>query len=179
MNGLVRWAVALCVVAFLTWVGFGVLHAGGDVPAPRLAPETKLSLGHAEGRRIDGKPSWSLDYDTLVTSADTTIATLENVRHGTLYKRGRPFMQMKAQHVVINTLSNDFTVTGPLELTQSDGKHHRRLTSNTADYSGVMQTLTLTHQARLTGDEGNATFRNATVNFKSGDMSFGALIGLF
>jgi hypothetical protein len=179
MSGPLRIVVSLVAAAFLTWVGIGIYRAGGDVPPPSGLLETKLSAGHAEGRRIDGKPSWSLDYDRLTASADTTVATLENVRHGELYKRGKPFMQMIAKHVVVNTLSNDFIVTGPLELIENDGLHKRRLTSDAANYSGVLQTLTLTHPAKIFSDGAKVDVKTATVNFRSGDMALGPLVGLY
>jgi hypothetical protein len=179
MNRGLQAALAVVAVAVGTWVGLGIYHAGGDVPPPPTTPQTKLSSGHAEGRRIDGKPSWSLDYDRIIASPDTTVATLENVRHGEIYKHGKPFMRMIAKHVVVNTLSNDFVVTGPMELTQNDGKHQRHLTSDAANYSGVMQTLTLNHPAKISSDGANVTVANATVNFRSGEMHFGPLVGLF
>ncbi len=179
MNPVLRFGIAALALAFAAWVGLGVYRAGGDVPPPESHPETKLSLGHAEGRRVDGKPSWSLDYDRLTASADTTIATLENVHHGELYRRGKPYMAIRAQHVVVNTISNDFIVTGPLELVENDGEHKRRLTSDAANYSGVLQTLTLTHPADISSDGAKVKVATATVNFRSGDMTLGPIIGLF
>ncbi len=176
---LIRLTVTLLAALFLLWVGVGIYRAGGDVPPPPTSPVTKLTAGHAEGRRIDGKPSWSLDYDRLTATPDTTIATLENVRHGELYKHGKPFLQMIAQHVVVNTLSNDFVVTGPVELIENDGEHKRRLNSTSATYSGMLQTLTLDHQAKITTDGVHVTVASASVNFKSGDMTFGRLVGLY
>jgi hypothetical protein len=172
-------AISGIVIALLGWIGVGIYRAGGDVPPPPQTPQTQLTAGHAEGRRVDGKPSWSLDYDRLVASPDTTIATLENVRHGQLYRHGKPFMTMVAKHVTVNTISNDFIVIGPLELVEDDGKHTRRLTSNGANYSGVLQTLTLAHQAKIVTDGARVTVASATVNFRSGDMSLGRLIGLY
>jgi hypothetical protein len=179
VNRLVKAGIALVVLAVLTWVGVGIYRAGGDVPPPPLMPETKLTSGHAEGRRVNGQASWSLDYDHVTASPDTTVATLENVRHGELYKGGKPFMRMIARHVVVNTLSNDFVVTGPLELIENDGKHNRHLTSDAASYSGALQTLTLTHPSKISSDGARVKVATATVNFKSGDMSFGPLVGLY
>jgi hypothetical protein len=164
MNGYLRAAIAALAIGALSWVGVGIYRAGGDVPPPPLMPQTKLTSGHAEGRRIDGKPSWSLDYDHVVASPDTTIATLENVHHGILYRRGKPFMTMVAKHVIVNTISDDFVVTGPLELIENDGKHRRRLTSNAATYSS---------------DGARVTVASASVDFRSGDMHFGRLLGLY
>jgi hypothetical protein len=179
VSRLVRPAIAIVVAALLVWVGIGIYRAGGDVPPPPAVPETKLTSGHAEGRRGDGKPSWSFDYDKVIASPDTTVATLENVRHGELYKNGRPFMRMIAKHVVVNTLSNDFVVTGPLELIENDGRQRRRLTSDAASFSGVLQTLTLNRPSKISGDGANVTVATATVNFKSGDMRLGPLVGLY
>jgi Lipopolysaccharide-assembly, LptC-related len=179
MSRIIRAGTALMVLGLLIWAGVGIYRAGGDVPPPASAPETKLTAGHAEGRKIDGLPSWSLDYDRVVASADTTIATLYNVRHGQIYKHGKPFMKMVAKQVVVNTLSNDFVVTGPMELIENDGRHDRRLTSDAANYSGALQTLILSHPSKINSDGARVTVATATVNFKSGDMSFGPLIGLY
>jgi Lipopolysaccharide-assembly, LptC-related len=173
----IRIGVVLEVIGFIIFVAYGIYNAGGDVPPPNTTPETKLTSGHAEGRRVDGNPSWSLDYDRVIASPDTTVATLFNVRHGELYKHGKPFMRMVAKHVVVNTLSNDFVVTGPLELVENDGEHDRRLTSDAANYSGALQTLTLVHPSKISSDGARVTVATATVNFRSGDMSFGPLVG--
>lgn len=179
MNLITRCAIGIAVLAFVGWVVLGIYHAGGDVPPPIGNPDTKLTAGHAEGRRVGGKPSWSLDYDRLTSSGDSSVATLENVRHGLLYRRGKPYMEMTAKHVVINTLSNDFIVTGPLELTQNDGGHRRRLTSDAANYSGALQTLTLPRPATITSDGTTLRVKTVTINFRSGDMALGPIIGLF
>ncbi len=179
MNLLLRAAIVCVVLAFGAWVGIGIYRAGGDVPPPLQNPETKLTTGHAEGRRIDGKPSWSLDYDRLITSADTSVATLDNVRHGELYRRGKPFMQIKAQHVVVNTLSNDFIATGPLELIQNDGTQRRRMTSDAANYSGMLSTLTLLHPANIVTDGAKIKVASATVNFRTGNLTVGRILGIF
>jgi hypothetical protein len=179
MNGLVRGGLIAAGIAFLVWSGIGIYRAGGDVPSPIGIPQTTLTAGHAEGRRANGKPSWSLDYDRVTASPDTTIATLENVYNGEFYKHGLPFMRMIAKHVVVNTVSNDFVVTGPVELIENDGKHKRHFTSDSANYSGVLQTLTLTHPAKINSDGARVTVASATVDFRSGDMHFGPLIGLY
>jgi hypothetical protein len=177
VNRALRAGIAVLVLGLLIWVGIGIYRAGGDVPTPSTASDTKLTSGHAEGRRMDGKPSWSLDYDRIVASADTTIATLYNVRHGTIYKRGKPFMNMVAKQVVVNTLSNDFVVTGPMTLTEIDGQHDRRLSSDAANYSGTLQTLNLSHPAKISSDGARVTVATATVKFRSGDMNLGPLVG--
>ncbi len=179
MNPFMRAGIAAAVILLVAWTAVGIYRAGGDVPPPPGNPGTKLTTGHAEGRRVDGKPSWSLDYDKVVASSDSTLATLENVRDGELYKGGRPFMKMVAKHVVINTLSNDFVVTGPLELTENDGKYRRHLTSDAANYSGVLQTLTLPHPAKINSDGARIKVATAIVNFKSGDLKLGPLVGFF
>ena len=179
MTVALRLLVLAIVIAGAAWVGFGIYSAGMDVPQPISIGQTTLTAGHAEGRRVDGKPSWSLDYDRVLASPDTTTATLENVRHGELYRRGKPFMQMTAKHVVVNMLSNDFFVTGPLELVQNDGRHKRRLTSTDGSYSGALQTLTLPHSADIISDGARVKVANAVVNFGSGDMKLGPLVGLF
>ncbi|MFN2459616.1 MAG: LPS export ABC transporter periplasmic protein LptC [Candidatus Velthaea sp.] len=178
MNKWLRNSLLAAGAAFAAWIGVQIYRAGGDIPPPPTRPQTMLKSGHAEGRRLR-LPSWSLDYDSITTSADNTIATLENVRRGTYYKNGKPFMSMTSKHVVVNTVTNDFVATGPLTLVQIDGQHDRRFSSDAATYSGLARTLTLNHPATIRDDAGTIEVKRATINFKTGDMTLGPLVGTY
>lgn len=173
-----RTLAVAAALAFAAWVVVGIYRAGGDIPPPTGTPQTTLNVGHAEGRRLQ-KPSWSLDYDSIRTSPDNTTATLENVHDGELYKNGKPFMKLHAKHVVVNTISNDFTATGPVELVENDGRHRRRFVSDSAIYQGIQQTLVLNHPARIESDGAVLDVATATINFRSGDTKLGRITGTY
>jgi hypothetical protein len=179
MNPFIRALITASALALTIWCAVSIYRAGGDVPAPPTTPQTKLTVGHAEGRRIDGKPSWSLDYDKVVTNTDLSTATLDGVHNGEIYKHGLPFMKLTAKHMVINTITNDFTITGPFQLVENDGKHQRTLTSDAATYTGFDQTLLLTHPSNIKNDGVNLAMKNAKINLKTGDTTMGPLIGIY
>jgi len=159
---------------FAAWVVWGIVHAGSDVPGPATNAVTELDRGHAEGRRINA-PAWSLDYDTIVESPDGSSATLEHVRDGEIFHKGKPYVSIKADTVLVNTISNDFSANGHVVLIENDGLHKRRFTSQQAMYNGVPEILTLPVSANIEDDGLVLKVDKATVNLKTGDMVLGRI----
>jgi hypothetical protein len=137
--------------------------------------QTRLSLGSANGRRLDGK-SWSLDYDAASLSPDGSIAEINDVHDGVITRNGKPYMRMTARHVTANLGANDFVVTGPVTFSEVDGQR-RQLQTVGAHYSGFDQTLHLDQPTTIR--EGAATLRVATavINFRTGETTLGRIVG--
>ncbi len=172
----IRWrrVLLLALLAFAGWVTWGIVHAGGTVPNIGTTTESELKRGHAEGRRVDAR-SWSLDYDEIVESPDGSTATLYHVRHGEIFRHGKPYVSVKADSIVVNTISNDFSASGHVVLTENDGQHARRFRSAEALYAGATQVLNLPAAVQLESDGMSAHFDHATVNLKTGVMSVGRI----
>lgn len=172
-----RAPAAVVVLALLAWVGYEIGRAGNDVVVPRSAANDMIVGGAIHGKRIDQR-AWSLDFDTASVSPDGSSATIAHVREGRIRRPGKPDVRMTADGVQVNRISNDFTVTGPVtfEEPQKDGKI-RRFTTVGAHYSGGTRILQLDHSATITDGTTKATFANATVNFRTGDVTVGRLEG--
>ncbi len=165
------------VLAFLAWVGFEIGRAGNDVTVPRIAGNDVLHGGTIHGKRIDQR-AWSLDFDTASVSPDGTSATIAHVRDGRFHRAGKPDVTMKADGVVVNRTTNDFTVTGPVSFVEPEpGGRIRRFTTVGAHYIGATRELQLEHPATITEGTTKATFANAKVNFRTGDITVGRLEG--
>ncbi len=175
--GLARLRVpaALLIAAALAWVGYQTMHAGTDIPSQNSAQQTRISLGSANGKRLDGK-SWSLDYEAASISPDGSIANIDDVHDGTIMRNGKPYMHLTAKHITANLLANDFVVTGPVTFTEVGGQR-RRLETNGAHYSGNDHTLHLDQPTTIR--EGPATLRvtTAVVNFQTGATTLGRIVG--
>jgi lipopolysaccharide export system protein LptC len=169
--------VAVAVLAFLAWIGYEIGRAGNDVTVPRTATNDVLMHGTIHGKRIDQR-AWSLDFDTATMSADGTTARIEHVRDGRIHRPGKPDVTMTADGVVVNRISNDFTVTGPVTFVEPepDGRI-RRFTTVGAHYAGATRELQLDHTATITEGTTKATFASAKVNFRTGDVVVGRMIG--
>jgi hypothetical protein len=175
--GLARLRVpaALIAAAFLAWIAYQTVHAGSDIPAQTTGQQTRISVGSANDKRLDGK-SWSLDYGAAAMSPDGSIANIDDVHDGVITRNGKPYMRMSAKHVTANLLANDFVVTGPVTFTELGGQH-RRLVTVGAHYSGNDHTLHLDQPTTI--QEGPATLHVATavVNFQTGQTTLGRIVG--
>ena len=172
-----RLPAAVGVLAFLGWVGFEIGRAGNDVTVPRMATNDVLKGGTIHGKRLDQR-AWSLDFDTASVSPDGTSATIAHVRDGRIHRPGKPDVKMTADGVVVNRISNDFTVSGPVTFVEPEpGGRIRRFTTVGAHYLGATRELQLDHPATITEGTTKATFANAKVNFRTGDVTVGRLEG--
>jgi hypothetical protein len=170
-----RTVAALIALAVLGWIGYQTVHAGGDVPPPPSANLTRLTGGRASDKRIDGK-SWSLDYDAATMSQDGTTAEIDDVKDGIIMRNGKPYMHVRARHVSANTLSNSFTVTGPVSFAEIGG-HGRTLVTKDAIYTGQTHTLVLPNRVTLREGSLHLIVDKATIDFSSGTSSFGRIVG--
>jgi Lipopolysaccharide-assembly, LptC-related len=163
---------------FLAWIIYELYRAGGDISVPPKNPVTTIiKHGTAVGDRLHLR-SWELDYDSITIGPDGITNTLENVRDGRYYKNGKPYAAMKAKHIVVNTVSNDFVEKGPIEVREIDGKHKVTFTSDAAIYEAATQTLMLNNPTTILYDNKTIHVDHATFNFKTRDIKTGHLTGV-
>jgi lipopolysaccharide export system protein LptC len=173
-----RIVLAVAALAFLAWVGFEIGRAGSDVQYARSAGPDTLIKGTVQGKRIDRR-AWSLDYDTLTMSPDGTLLTIAHVRDGRIHRLGKPDVLMHADGVTVNTVTNDLTVSGAVTFTEDEGGGRKRTFQSTgALYNGFSRTLTLNHPSKITDSGATVTVARMTINFRTGDSSFGRIEGV-
>ncbi len=172
-----RIPVTVAVLAFLGWIGYQIGRAGGDVPVARVAGSNTLTSGKVTGRRIDGR-AWSLDYDTVTMSPDGSQAVIAHVRDGRIHRVGKPDVLMKADGVTVNTITNDLTVRGPVTFNEAvTSARTRTFTTVGARYLGGTRMLMLDHPATITDSGATLIVANATVDFRTGDVTLGHIEG--
>ena len=171
-----RFPAIVLIAALLGWVVYETVRAGSDIPPPpNGSGPTRLNQGVASGKRIDGK-SWSLDYTTATMSQDGSAVEIDDVHDGVLRRAGKPFMTMRARHVSADVAANAFTVRGPVRFTEIGG-HHRSLETVGARYDGPSQLLRLEKPTTIRDGAITVRVETAVVNFKTGDLALGALVG--
>ena len=174
-----NWRVlaAVAVLAFLAWVGFEIGHAGGDVQVARMATSSSLTGAQLVGKRLDGR-SWSLDADSVTMSPDNSIATIGHVRDGRIHRPGKPDVLMQADDVQVNTYTNDLYVGGNARFVLPEGGGRTRtFATKGARYLGAARELDLDHTVTITDGAAKVVVTKATVNFRTGDVSLGAIQG--
>jgi hypothetical protein len=162
--------------ALLIIVAVGVYRAGLDLPPAPVAQPVVIEHGLAQGRRITG-PSWRFDYETVQTSPDGSLSDINGVHDGVLYRKGKPFIAMTAAHLSVNTITDDFSASGPVHLQTLDPQHRRTLDTDAAVWTNASQTLTLSHPVAIDDEGTKATVKNVTIDFRTGQSHAGGLSG--
>lgn len=177
----INWRALGIVAAALivAWLVIGFFLAGREPtpPAPGSQPIT-LKKGRVTGNRVSTR-SWTFDYDHAQMSPDGTIATVDGVKHGVLYKKGKPYLSIAAQHVQLNTQTFDFTATGDVHLEQLHAKDKvkRSFDTDLVQWTNATKLLTMPHQSLFrTGDQ-ILRVATITVNFNTNDIHMGKIEG--
>jgi hypothetical protein len=163
---------ALAVVAFL---GIGVYRAGNETVAPPMQIPIEVQGGRAVGHRISAR-SWSLQYDRMQASADGTFVDVEGVHNGVLYRNGKPYLRLRAQHLSVNNISKDFTATGPLRIETID-RHPRTFDTRDATWLNYQQTLTMKNRIIVGTDGAKLFVEGLTIDVKTGRTRLGRIDG--
>lgn len=176
----IRWNVVgwIAALAFVALVVYEVIAASNEPPAPPPGQQPViLKGGHVTGNRISTK-SWSFDYDRVQTSADGTMAVVDNVKHGVLFKKGKPYLNMAAKHVQINTQSFDFTATGQVHIQDArPAEQSRSFDTDLVQWINAIKMLTLPHPSLIrTGDQ-VLKVDSITVDFNKTEVRTGTLRG--
>lgn len=171
-----RRASIVAALAVLAWVGYEIARAGNDITPPKLAATSTLKNGTIDGKRVDGR-AWSLDYDTVEMSPDGTHAKIAHVRDGKIHRDGKPDITVQATGVTLDTVTNDLSITGPVTLTEPMPTGARVFRTVAANYIGAFKQLTLKNPATITENGATVTVASATIDFKTGEATFGRIEG--
>ena len=169
------WVCGIAVVAILAE---GLLLSGRDIPSPPASAPAILAGGQISAHRWKTR-SWSLEYDRAQMSADGSYADVDGIHNGVLYRNGKPYLSISAQHVSANTFSDDFTATGRVHIAQLNGAETRTFDTDLITWTNVTKTLVLAHPSIIKSGKGTLTVDNATINFSTGAVHLGRIRGAF
>lgn len=166
-------ATAMAIVITL-----GVILAGRDLPPPPGQQPIILNGGSVAGHRIKSR-SWSFTYDRAQTSPDGTVANIDGVHSGVLYKNGEPYLNISAQHIAANTQTFDFTATGDvhIEYVGDKGKRRRSFDTDLVIWANARRELQLNHPSIVRTGEDSMTVKSILVDFQTGTVHLGPIDG--
>ncbi|HEY9180117.1 MAG TPA: hypothetical protein VIO32_05320 [Candidatus Baltobacteraceae bacterium] len=169
----------IAAAVLLVWIVVEVIVAGRDVPPPPGAQPITLKGGHVTGNHISTR-SWSFGYAKAEMSPDGILATLDGVKNGILYKKGKPYLSIAAQHVSVNTQSFDFTATGDVHieaLNPSDGIK-KSFDTDLVQWVNGTKMLQLPHQSIFQTNGQTLKVASITVDFNTNDIHLGKINGV-
>lgn len=174
----VRFALWVAVLGIAAYVGIGIYLAGrNELPSPPANPAVVFHQGVANGRRIQF-PSWSADYDRIVTNADQTVLNVDGVHDGIIYRKGKPYLRVRAAHFTVNTVTHDFSAIGPIDAQTIGSKPQRSFQTTSAVWSDAAQQLTMAQPVRIdTGAEAPLKVGSLTLNVRTGEVTVHKIAG--
>jgi hypothetical protein len=140
------WAGGILLALYIV---AGVYLAGQhEAIVPPTNSPVIFNGGKALGHRLKGR-SWTADYDRIVSNTDQTVLELEGVHDAVIFKNDKPYLRMRAKHMTVNTLTHDFTATGPIHVETADSKRKQTFQTDAASWSDAAQRLALPHQVEV------------------------------
>lgn len=178
-----QWKVAAAAIAaaIAIWLIAGVILAGREpLPPPISSQPMTLRGGIVNGNRISTK-SWTFVYKSAQLSPDGTLATIDGLRKGILYKKGKPYLSIAASHVSVNTQTFDFTAVGDVHVgqLQQTGGVQRSFDTDFVQWINGTKTLTLPHPSIVRGGGELLKVASIAVDFNTGNVKFGPISGGF
>lgn len=163
-------------IVLLLALGYALWQAGEENIPPPSETQT-LEKGQAEGRRGESA-SWEFTYDRVTTLSDQVTQEIEGIHDGVYWKNGKPLIHMRAYSAVYNSLTHDFTVTGPIHIEIDDHGKTRTFDANAATWTNASQTLRIPGTA-IVGSQNGArlTVSDITVNLTTGQYTLGKIQG--
>lgn len=179
MKRKIRWKTLLAVAgaALAIYLIVGVVLAGLNTP-PLPPDQSGIALrgGKVRGNRITNK-SWSFDYTRAQLSADGTTGTIEGVRDGIVFKKGKPYLRVTAQSISVDTQTLDFTAVGKVTITPIGDSLHRSFDTDLVVWNNATKELQMMHQSYLhTGDQ-TLAFKSIAIDFSTDQIRFGGVNG--
>ncbi len=168
----------VCGVALVAILAEGLILSGRDIPPPMGSTPAILAKGQISAHRWKTK-SWSLEYDRAQMSPDGSYAEVDGIHNGVLYRDGKPYLSISAQHISANTLSDDFTAIGRVHIAELRGAQSRSFDTDLISWSNAMKTLTLAHPSIIKAGKGALTVESARINFATGAVHLGRIRGAF
>ncbi|HEY5339535.1 MAG TPA: hypothetical protein VIK27_00785 [Candidatus Aquilonibacter sp.] len=171
-----RVAVLACLAVAIVFV-VGVLLAGKGIP-PAAPPQSPIVMhgGKIVNHRINNK-SWSLDYDSAQMAPDQSSGTITGVHNGIIFRKGKPYLNISARQVSVNTGSLDFTATGLVHVTALQGNATRSFDTDLIVWTNSTHLLKLDHPAYFHTGGQTLKVDHVIVNVDTQDIKIGRIDG--
>jgi len=171
-----RLAVAAGVALGIYVVVEVVLAGGGTPPIPPSQAPIDLRGGHVLNNHIATK-SWSFDYDHARLSPDGLSGSVDGVRNGIVFRKGKPYLRISAKHVQLNIQTLDFTAVGKVHIERIDDPEHRSFDTDLVTWTNDAQLLRMSHPAYVRSGGQTLLINGITVNFEDNSIHLGKISG--
>jgi hypothetical protein len=170
----VAWIVGGGLAIYLT---VGIILVGNDTPPiPPSSQMIDLRGGQVHGNRIATK-SWSFDYQHAELSPDGTTGTVDGVRNGVVFRKGKPYLKVSAEHVSVNTQSLDFTAIGKVHVERLTDPERRSFDTDLVVWTNDAKLLHMDHPSYFHTEGQTMELDGVTIDFSTDSVHIAKLVG--
>lgn len=164
-------------VVFALWVIVEVLIAGHDLPAPPIQTNgITLKGGHVNGNRISTK-SWNFDYQKAQLSPDGSIGTVQGVKNGIVYKKGKPYLRIAAESISVDTGSLNFSAIGKVHVVVIGDPEGRSFDTDLITWTNASKVLEMDHPSYLHSEGQTLLLNSVSIDFNKDQIHLGSIGG--
>jgi len=153
-----------------------VLAGGGAPPPPPNQAPIDLHGGHVLNNHITTR-SWSFDYDHARLSSDGLSGTVDGVRNGVVFRKGKPYLRISAKHVTLNIQSLDFTAVGKVHVERINDPEKRSFDTDLVTWTNDAKILRISHPAYIHSGDQTLRIDGLSVDFDDDTIHLGKVSG--
>lgn len=176
-----RWRLlaGIASVALVVWVAVEIVLAGrGILPVPPSGQPILLQGGRVQGgNHVVSSRSWRFAYDRGEFSADGTTGTLDGIHDGIVFRKGRPYLRLDAQHVSLNVTTLDFTAIGLVHIAMIDDPANRSFDTDEVEWTNYAKMLRMRHRSYVHVGGQTLTIESISVDFDKKEVRLGRIEG--
>jgi hypothetical protein len=162
---------------FLVYVIVEVVLAGkGTPPIPPGQMPIDLRGGHVLNNHISTK-SWTFDYDHARLSPDGLSGTVDGVRNGVVFRKGKPYLRIAAKHIQLNIESLDFTAVGKVHIERINDPLGHAFDTDLVTWTNDAKVLRMPHPSYLHSGGQTLVVQNISVDFDADTIHIGKVNG--
>lgn len=165
-------------VVFAIYVTLGIVFAGsgGTIPIPPANVPIQMYGARIANNRINTK-AWSFDYAHAQLSPDATTGTVEGIRNGIVFKKGKPDLRISAEKITLDTQTLDFTAIGKVHVEKIDDPQHRSFDTDLVTWTNNAKLMRLDHPAFVHSGNQTLKLEGVTVDFDAESFHLGKMNG--
>ena len=165
-----RW-VSGAGVAAAALLAYAIWDAGrNERPPPGADTNITMNACKLYGERIKFR-SWSATCERATANNDQSILDIYGVRDGLIFKDKKPVYAVRAEHLSVNTISHDFSATGPVHIESLAKKIVESFDTDQASWNDASQRLTLPHTTTIhSGANAPLVVGSLVIDVHSGDV---------
>lgn len=164
-------------VLFMIYVVVEIVLAGrGTPPLPPGQMPIDLRGGHVMNNHIATK-SWSFDYDHARLSPDGMSGSVDGVRNGIVFRKGKPYLKISARHIQLNIASLDFTAVGKVHIERINDPERRAFDTDLVTWTNDAKVLRMAHPSYVHSGNQVLKINSITVDFDDDSIHLGGING--